>query len=223
MKILFTVVSFMLLLTAQPSLAANKLKTGVYTGKFGTVKASIFIDKISGSQVTGRSLYLQNMRPLSGQLIGGSTLVLNEPGDKKGDGSFAIILTEDGLQGSWRPYPNKINQDIKAKEFTFKASDCKFQAPNPKDFIGQASVKKLGSEDLMMSAMDLDYLRNGIYARHGYSFAKSEVAEWFAEDKAYTPCYFSVEDQLSPLEKENIRRIKLMAGYARKNPDQFGR
>lgn len=202
---------------------AEEITTGVYTGKFGHGKATLFIDSIKNNKVTGRSLYLHNFRPLKGTLKNG-VLTLKEPNTRTGDGVFQVEMYDGALDGMWRVFKKSdTKKGIAPKTFRMKKSSCTPISYEKDSFQYKLSHERLSSEDLMMPANELDYYRNSIFARHGYSFKSKGWASLFADDENYTPCYLSVTKTLNKIEKENIRRILAMTEYAKKNPDQFGR
>lgn len=87
-----------------------------------------------------------------------------------------------------------------------------------------ASTKKLTEKDLKnLRKLDLEIIRNSIYARHGYSFSNKGVRQYFDFVEWYVPLYTNVEDKITPLEKENIVLLKRLEKYAEDHYDQFGR
>ena len=86
------------------------------------------------------------------------------------------------------------------------------------------STKKLSEKELKnLRKLDLEIIRNSIYARHGYSFANRGARQFFDNVDWYVPLYTNVEDKLTPTEKENIALLKRFEKYATDNYDQFGR
>lgn len=101
------------------------------------------------------------------------------------------------------------------------SSGCSFKAGEG-DYP-EASERLLEDDDLLQDSYTLDYMRNEIYARHGYRFKNKEWANTFGEKDWYVPCYDNVQSQLSNIEQRNITRIMKMTDYARKNPQRFSR
>ncbi|MFK7798976.1 MAG: YARHG domain-containing protein [Aureispira sp.] len=56
-----------------------------------------------------------------------------------------------------------------------------------------------------LSVEDLQYMRNEIYARHGYKFKSAKWQERFAEESWYKATQDNVDALLSPLEKQNVQ------------------
>lgn len=86
------------------------------------------------------------------------------------------------------------------------------------------STQKLTEKQLKnLHKLDLEIIRNTIYARHGYSFANRGARQFFDYVDWYVPLYTNVEDKLSPIEKDNIALLKRFEKYATDNYQQYGR
>lgn len=86
------------------------------------------------------------------------------------------------------------------------------------------STQKLTEKQLKnLHKLDLEIIRNTIYARHGYTFANRGARQFFDNVNWYVPLYINVEDKLSSLEKENIALLKRFEKYATDNYQQYGR
>lgn len=86
------------------------------------------------------------------------------------------------------------------------------------------STQKLTEKQLKnLHKLDLEIIRNTIYARHGYTFANRGARQFFDNVNWYVPLYANVEDKLSPTEKENIALLKRFEKYATDNYQQYGR
>jgi len=87
-----------------------------------------------------------------------------------------------------------------------------------------ASTKELKEADLKnLKKLDLEIIRNTIYARHGFTFGKKSVRQFFDFVEWYVPISENVESQLTPLEVKNIALLKRFEKYAEDNYDTFGR
>jgi hypothetical protein len=87
-----------------------------------------------------------------------------------------------------------------------------------------ASTKELNEADLKnLKKLDLEIIRNTIYARHGFTFGKKSVRQFFNFVEWYVPISDNVESQLTPLEVKNIALLKRFEKYAEDNYDTFGR
>ncbi|MFW2177375.1 MULTISPECIES: YARHG domain-containing protein [unclassified Moraxella] len=225
---IFTSLIISLSCASLPIMALADISTGAYSGKFGEAKATIFIDSINNGTIKGRSLYLQNYRTLTGTVKAEGSywrVLLNEPADRTGDGQFSLLVaksTPTVLTGSWKVFAkNDTKKGIAPKNFSLSKSSCGFK--KGKGYNPEASERLLEDDDLFMSAEELDGMRNEIFARHGYSFKDVGIASEYATEDWYVPCYTNVDQALSPVEKENIKRIIAMTAYAKKNPSKFGR
>ena len=112
------------------------------------------------------------------------------------------------MEGSWQSSVN----NVKPKFFSVAPQQCRY-AKEDGEFI--ASTRLLKDADLQAPLGQLQYMRNEIYARHGYAFSNKEWANTFSDMAWYMPCYTNVENRLSSIEKENIKRIKLVEPYAK--------
>ncbi|MEN2413855.1 YARHG domain-containing protein [Flavobacterium mesophilum] len=87
-----------------------------------------------------------------------------------------------------------------------------------------SSTTKLNESQLKnLKKLDLEILRNTIFARHGYAFKSSTVRQFFDFVPWYVPISENVDAQLSETEKQNIALLKRFEKYAEDNYDSFGR
>ena len=88
-----------------------------------------------------------------------------------------------------------------------------------------ASTTELVEDSLKnLRKLDLQIIRNTIYARHGYTFASRVARQFFDCVDWYIPVIDDVEKDLTPLEKKNIAILKRFEKYAEDNYDgSFGR
>lgn len=75
---------------------------------------------------------------------------------------------------------------------------------------------------------DLEIIRNSIYARHGYSFKNRRMCYFFdSYVDWYIPLTIDIRNQLTKLEKDNIKLLKRYEKHAQKHAqkyyDSFGR
>jgi len=71
--------------------------------------------------------------------------------------------------------------------------------------------------------LDLEIIRNTIFARHGYTFKKKAVRQFFDWVNWYIPVTDDVSSKLTPIEKKNIALLQRFEKYATDNYDTFGR
>ena len=187
-----------------------------WTGKYDDRKISLFIQSIDLKQVKGYSLLGGNKQNFAGTVKAtpdGYKVTAVESGPKASSGTFILTLNPNRpstIDASWE----SATGQVRPKYFDLKAQQCRYQK-NEGDYP-EASQRLLKDDDLQMSPEALDYMRNEIYARHGYSFANKEWAQSFATLAWYMPCSTNVDAQLTSIEKTNIDRIKKIRPYMAK-------
>ena len=87
-----------------------------------------------------------------------------------------------------------------------------------------ASKQKLSEKELKnLRKLDLEIIKNAVFARHGYSFKKETYRYFFEQTDWYIPVSNNVDDDLSPMEKENVALLNRFIKYAEDKYDYFGR
>lgn len=87
-----------------------------------------------------------------------------------------------------------------------------------------SSTTKLTEEDVKnLKKLELEILRNTIFARHGYSFKKKSFRQFFDPVAWYVPVSNDVTASLTSTEKSNIALLERFEKYAEDNYDSFGR
>lgn len=87
-----------------------------------------------------------------------------------------------------------------------------------------ASTQKLTEAQLKnLRKLDIQIIKNSVFARHGYAFKKDTFRYFFEQTDWYIPVSDNVEKDLTPLEKENIALLARFEQYAEDHYDQFGR
>ena len=114
----------------------------------------------------------------------------------------------------------KYSESTDGEEYYFDVQ----RAASEEIYKINGSTQKLTEKQLKnLHKLDLEIIRNTIYARHGYSFANRGARQFFDYVDWYVPLYTNVEDKLSPTEKENIALLKRFEKYATDNYQQYGR
>jgi len=99
-----------------------------------------------------------------------------------------------------------------------------YRSASDKVFVINASKQKLAEKDLKnLRKLDLQIIRNTVFARHGYSFKKATYRQFFENTDWYVPVSSNVDADLSPLEKENVALLARLEKYAEDHYDTFGR
>lgn len=99
-----------------------------------------------------------------------------------------------------------------------------FRAASEKIFSINASVQELKEADVKnLRKIDLEIIRNTIYARHGYTFKKRTYRQFFDYVDWYIPISTDVTASLTEVEKKNIALLNRFEKYAEDHYDSFGR
>ncbi|MBF4493544.1 YARHG domain-containing protein [Flavobacterium sp. JLP] len=141
-----------------------------------------------------------------------------------------VMLPEDE---SYIDYENPKEQEVTSSEDEVEDSESKedytyvstvYRAASESILTLNSSTKKLKESDLKnLKKIDLEILRNTIFARHGFSFKTKTVRQFFDSVEWYIPVSTNVDNQLTAVEKENIAILKRFEKYAEDNYDSFGR
>ncbi|KFF09187.1 YARHG domain-containing protein [Chryseobacterium luteum] len=87
-----------------------------------------------------------------------------------------------------------------------------------------ASKQKLTEKELKnLRKIDLEIIKNSVFARHGYSFKKETYRYFFEQTDWYIPVSNNVDKELSPMEKDNAALLNRFIKYAEDKYDSFGR
>lgn len=87
-----------------------------------------------------------------------------------------------------------------------------------------ASTQKLTEKELKnLRKLDLEIIKNSVFARHGYSFKKETYRYFFEQTDWYIPVSNNVDADLSPMELENVALLNRFTQYAEDKYDYFGR
>jgi YARHG domain len=197
---------------------------GSFVGVFGENKITLLITKAEADSISGRSIVGGNNRPFNGTMIlkdGVYSIVAKEPGDHPDDGVFNFSIRDnntDVVTGSWTPNDTKR----KTKDYTLQRREFKYQAGAGS--YPEASERLLKPEDVEnLMKEDLEFMRNEIFARHGYCFKKKHLRQQFENEDWYVPDTVDIKGRLTEIEKKNIDMIKRYEKYAEEYGDEYGR
>lgn len=197
---------------------------GSFVGVFGDNKITLLITRAQGDSVEGRSIVGGNDRPFSGiftEKDGNYSITAKEPGDDPNDGVFTFNLNAsnpDIVTGSWKPN----NEKKPAKDYSLQRKAFQYRA-DVGDYP-QASQRLLTHKDVEnMMKTDLEFMRNEIFARHGFCFKKKYLRQQFEMQDWYVPDNNNIKDRLTDIEKKNIELIKRYEKYADDYGDEYGR
>lgn len=197
---------------------------GSYVGQFGDNKITLLITKAAGGVISGRTIVGGNDRPFEGTVSledGNYVVEAREPGDHKDDGVFRFQIAESDptvVKGTWKA------NDPKRPEKTYTLERRKFEYHANVGNWPEASMRLLRTSDVEnLAADELALMRNEIFARHGYCFAKKELRQQFENESWYVPNTVDIKGFLTDIEKRNIALIKRYEKYAEEYGDEYGR
>ncbi len=212
--------------TTPPAPAPSPMEKflGSFVGPFGDNKITMLITKVQGDSVVGRTIVGGNDRPFRGTFKKEGTYLAftaKEPGDHKDDGEFSFKIDEassDVLTGNWAPFA----KGRPAKEYKLDRKTFSYRA-DVGDYP-EASVRLLKPADVEnLMKEDLEFMRNEIFARHGYCFNKKHLRQQFELQDWYVPNTVDIKINLTGVEKKNIAMIKRYEKYADEYGDEYGR
>lgn len=108
----------------------------------------------------------------------------------------------------------------KTKKYTTQknriASEAVFKLNASKQQLTENQLKNLRK-------LDLQIIKNSVFARHGYSFKKETFRNFFEQTDWYIPVSDNVDNDLTPMEKQNVALLNRFIKYAEDRYDYFGR
>lgn len=112
--------------------------------------------------------------------------------------------------------PDTKETELYTVEKNRVASDAVFRLNASKQKLTENQLKNLRK-------LDLQIIKNSVFARHGYSFKKETFRAFFESTEWYVPVSDNVDNDLTPLEKENVALLNRFIKYAEDHYDTFGR
>jgi hypothetical protein len=196
---------------------------GNWVGFLGDNKVNIRILGLNEKSVVAKSICAGNERKLKGEYETSAdkyTFTLAEPGTDNNDGVFNFFIDKNTHQctGVWTPNDkSKFPKNFTCQRVNFSYNKSQGDYP-------QTSRGLLKEDDLLNFTKDeLSYMRNEIYARHGYSFKKKDIRQQFDKLGWYVPMSADVRSELTDVEKKNADLLKSIEKYASDNYEDFGR
>ncbi|KIC61744.1 YARHG domain-containing protein [Chryseobacterium taiwanense] len=136
-----------------------------------------------------------------------------------------FMLSEDSDLIDWenpKDFIEKYTDEETGKTETYTAS--KNRIASDAVFKINASKQKLTEKDLKnLRKLDMEIIKNSVFARHGYAFKKQTYRNFFEQTDWYIPVSNNVDKDLSPMEKENVALLNRFIKYAEDKYDSFGR
>ncbi len=197
---------------------------GYWVGMFGKNKINIAIAEITDGSAVGYTVCAGNYRPITGTATKGEhtyQLLMNEPGTDQYDGQFEITidLEKNTLIGTWAPFKKGV---VSNRKYELKKTEYQYQPELGK--YPEGSSRLLTEEDVdNLLAEELEYMRNEIYARHGYSFKDLDDRRQFDIIEWYIPMGIDIRENLTDIEVQNIDLIYRYEEYYNESYDDYGR
>lgn len=136
-----------------------------------------------------------------------------------------FMLDEDSDLIDWtnpKEFTEKYTDEETGKTEVYKTEKNRFASDAV--FKLNASKQKLTEKDLKnLRKLDLEIIKNAVFARHGYAFKKDTYRNFFEATDWYIPVSNNVDNDLSALEKENVALLNRFTKYAEDKYDSFGR
>lgn len=136
-----------------------------------------------------------------------------------------FMLDEDSNLVDWenpKDFVEKYTDEETGK--TEKYTTQKNRVASDAIFKLNASKQKLAEKDIKnLRKLDLEIIKNSVFARHGYAFKKQTYRNFFEQTDWYIPVSNNVDKDLSPMEKENVALLNRFVKYAEDKYDSFGR
>jgi hypothetical protein len=114
-------------------------------------------------------------------------------------------------------YKNKEGKEATYQRETYRLSSAEVFTINAStDVLTEESLKNL-------KKVDIEIIKNSIYARHGYAFKKNSFRHFFESNEWYVPVSDNVDKELTKLEKKNIVLLNRIEEYATDHYSTYGR
>ena len=124
----------------------------------------------------------------------------------------------------WNGGKVKKNSYVNDEGKTETYENTFYRSASDNVFKINASKQKLTEKGLKnLRKLDLQIIRNTVFARHGYSFKKATYRQFFENTDWYVAVSNNVDADLTPLEKENVALLARLEKYAEDHYDTFGR
>ena len=133
-----------------------------------------------------------------------------------------LMLPEEGEYVDW--YSNRIDSTKEVEDGEVRNYYETYRSASDVITKLNASTTLLKESDLKnLKKLELEIIRNTIFARHGYTFKKKSFRQFFDPIDWYIPVTDNVSNKLTLLEQKNIILLNRFQKYAEDNYDSFGR
>ncbi|WP_294299243.1 YARHG domain-containing protein [uncultured Chryseobacterium sp.] len=202
-----------------------------FRGIFNEATKSFILDEPGHDKSDGRFEVKLNNDSLTGKWSAFNTSAVKSPHKvlKLAKKEFAynpnFMLSENSDLIDWenpKDFAEKYTDEETGKTETYMAS--KNRIASGAVFKINASRQKLTEKDLKnLRKLDLEIIKNAVFARHGYAFKKQTYRNFFEQTDWYVPVSNNVDNDLTPIEKENVALLNRFIKYAEDKYDSFGR
>lgn len=135
-----------------------------------------------------------------------------------------FMLDQDSNLVDWNNPKDFVEKYTDSDGKTESYTTSKNRVASDAVFKLNASKQKLSEKDLKnLRKLDLEIIKNSVFARHGYSFKKETYRDFFEQTNWYIPVSNNVDNELSPMEKDNVALLNRFIKYAEDKYDSFGR
>ena len=202
-----------------------------FRGVFNESSQSFILDEPGNSKTDGRFEVELKSDSLTGKWTAFNNKAVKAPSKKlkliKKEFVYNpnFMLDENSELIDWsnpKDFTEKYTDEETGETQTYTSS--KNRIASDAVFRINASKQKLSEKDLKnLRKLDMEIIKNSVYARHGYSFRKETFRNFFEQTEWYIPVSNNVEKDLSPMEKENVALLNRFIKYAEDKYDTFGR
>jgi hypothetical protein len=135
--------------------------------------------------------------------------------------SIAADGTVKHLYAGFFPMTSVV--ELKKSHFTgcFMRPIADDEILNFPDFTEEDIGNEIYGFRMHLTAADLEYMRNEIYARHGLRFKDPRWSSVFKSFKWYKATSANVDAKLTPVEKKNLQLIRQVEKELKENPEKF--
>ncbi|PWS27374.1 hypothetical protein DHW03_07085 [Pedobacter yonginense] len=135
-----------------------------------------------------------------------------------------LMLPSESEYVDWNDSKNVEQYDTLENGTIDTLGNSYYRSASEQIFKLNASTTILKEKDLKnLRKLDLQIIKNTIFARHGYAFKKNTYRQFFDPVEWYVPVASNVDKDLTAIESKNIKLIDRFVKYAEDNYDAFGR
>jgi hypothetical protein len=202
-----------------------------FRGVFNKTTKSFILDEPGNDKTDGRFEVKLNKDSLTGSWNAFNAKAVKTPSKvvRLAKKEFVynpnFMLSSDSDLIDWenpKNFVEKYTDEETGKTESYTAS--KNRIASNAVFKINASKQKLTEKDLKnLRKLDMEIIKNSVFARHGYSFKKATYRNFFEQTDWYIPVSNNVDNDLSPIEKENVALLNRFINYAEDKYDSFGR